>query len=90
MCRADMEDFDQENAQPDKELQKKLKQLYPVAWEERHKEYLEEIDDEKHKIIKKLIVGNDCIKAPGRDGEWKQYVRSLAPLTLKVDFVSSL
>lgn len=31
------------------------------------------MDNERHKIIKKLIVGNDCKQAPGKRAEWKEY-----------------
>jgi hypothetical protein len=54
-----------------------LKKLYPNAWQERNKEFEEDMDNESHKIIKKLIVGNDCHHAEGKSSEWKEYAQAL-------------
>ena len=68
-----MEDFDQENPSIDKSLQKVIRRKYPIAFAERKTENKADMEEEKHKIIKKLIVGNDCKAARGREKDWKEW-----------------
>jgi len=77
-CRADMSDFDQENPEIDKKLVKLLKKKYPVGILERIEENKADMEEEKHKIVKKLVVGNDCTSVPKKtknedDKDWKRW-----------------
>eukprot|EP01125_Pyxidicula_operculata_P017831 TRINITY_DN6296_c0_g1_i2.p2 TRINITY_DN6296_c0_g1~~TRINITY_DN6296_c0_g1_i2.p2 ORF type:complete len:106 (-),score=15.58 TRINITY_DN6296_c0_g1_i2:573-890(-) len=58
LCRFDLTDFDQENAHTDKEMKKTIKEKFPQQYKERKQEHLAEMEDEKHKILKKT----DCRK----------------------------
>eukprot|EP01126_Amoeba_proteus_P018438 TRINITY_DN193_c0_g1_i5.p1 TRINITY_DN193_c0_g1~~TRINITY_DN193_c0_g1_i5.p1 ORF type:complete len:189 (+),score=27.38 TRINITY_DN193_c0_g1_i5:91-657(+) len=78
LCRRDMSDFDQENAVFNEKLQNRIKQSYPRLWVERSREFLEEMAEEKHKIIKKLIVGNDCEPAPSHGNGYQRWTLYLS------------
>jgi len=71
MCRKELEDFDQETTPFDKSIAKIIDEKYPNALKERIIEFEKDMEEEKHKIIKKLVVGNDC-----RDDvkpKWKEW-----------------
>jgi len=80
LCRRDLSDFDQENATADKDLEKAILKDHSKLLGQRAEEHKTDMEEEKHKIIKKLIVGNDCESAGnGRDKNWKKW-------TLYLDF----
>jgi len=73
LCRRDLADFDQENAKPDASIENILKKQHASLLAKRQQEHVADIEEEKHKIVKKLIVGNDCVNAPGGDKDWKKW-----------------
>jgi len=63
MCRFNLKDFDLDTASINEELRIELKEKYSDLYKSRRDEFKEELEDEKNKVIKKLIVGNDCENA---------------------------
>jgi len=60
MCRLDISEFDLDTASINKPLRKEIRNKYPEIYKSRKDEHAEDMEDQKNKIIKKLIVGNDC------------------------------
>jgi len=74
MCRLELNDFDMDTASVNKVLRKEVREKYPEIYKARRTEHREDMEDEKNKFIKKLIVGNDCeTHKKTKDQEWKKW-----------------
>uniref|UniRef100_A0A6B2LJL4 Uncharacterized protein n=1 Tax=Arcella intermedia TaxID=1963864 RepID=A0A6B2LJL4_9EUKA len=74
-CRHDLNEFDQENPKIDSKLKAEIARKYPKALKERKVEHAADKEEEKHKIIKKLVVGNDCKSLEKDWKEWTLYLQ---------------
>jgi len=75
MCRFELNEFDMDTASVNRVLRKECREKYPEIYASRKKEHKEDMEDEKNKYVKKLIVGNDCENASkdSTDGQWKKW-----------------